>query len=73
MSVITQEEFPQFVEDNPEMEQCYGSLLDMHTDHTDGMNWDAWESNLQTIANALGCTTDDVIDMELNGEIEYAA
>ena len=71
MSVITLEQFPQFVEDNPEMEQCYGSLLDMHMDN--GMDWDEWEANLERVAEAFGITTDELIDMELNGEVQYAA
>jgi len=72
MTLITKEQFDNdFVEDFPEMEQCYGSLLDMHMDHTDGMNWEAWEENLQIVANTLGCTADDLIDMELHGEIAY--
>ena len=74
MTLITKEQFDNdFVEAYPEMEQCYGSLLDMDMDHADGMDWEAWEGNLHTVANRLGCTPDEVIDMELNGEIEYAA
>jgi hypothetical protein len=71
MSIITLDEFPEFVDANPEMEQCYGSLLDMHMDHTDGMNWGAWEANFKAVAESLGITVEDLMEMELNGEVAY--